>query len=56
VRWVVDAAIHHLRARRQAREAGHVLALCPEKLTDEGERRMMERITRNESFRPESDV
>lgn len=55
IRWVIDAVIRHGHARRQAREAKHFLASCQGKLTDEAERKMMERITRDKNFRPGLD-
>lgn len=45
-------AIQQARARKAAREVECYLGLSGEKLTDEMERKMMERITRNRNFQP----
>jgi len=38
--------------REAVREAERLLEMSGQKLTDETERKMMERITRNQSFKP----
>jgi hypothetical protein len=40
------------RDRKAAREDERYLGLSGEKLTDEMERKMMERLTRNQNFQP----
>jgi hypothetical protein len=44
--------MRHAHNRKAAREAERYLGLSGEKLTDEMERKMMERLTRNQNFRP----
>jgi hypothetical protein len=45
-------AIRQACQRQAAEEAERCLGLSGEKLTDEMERKMMERLMRNRSFRP----
>lgn len=45
-------AVQCRRSRKAEREAAQSLGVSGEKLTDEMERRMMEDLTRNRSFRP----
>ena len=51
VRRIFDA-IQHAHKRKAAREVERYLGLSGEKLTDEMERKMMERLTRNRNFQP----
>jgi Cdc6-like AAA superfamily ATPase len=51
VRRIFDA-IRHAHERKAAREAERHLGLSGQKLTDEMERKMMERVTRNQNFQP----
>jgi hypothetical protein len=51
VRRLLDA-VQRARGRTAAREAERDLETSGEKLTDEMERKMMEQLTRNRSFRP----
>jgi hypothetical protein len=52
LRGVVAASTRYLRDRRAARAAKRELYLSGQKLTDEMERKMIARLTRNCSFRP----
>jgi hypothetical protein len=45
-------AIRRAHDRKAAREVERHLGLSGQKLTDEMERKMMERLTRNQNFRP----
>ena len=45
-------AIRHAHERKAAREIERHLGFSGQKLTDEMERKMMERLTRNQNFRP----
>jgi len=45
-------AIQNAHDRKAAREVERYLGLSGEKLTDEMERKMMERLTRNRNFQP----
>jgi hypothetical protein len=45
-------AIRHAHERKAARVAERHLGLSGQKLTDEMERKMMERLTRNRNFQP----
>jgi hypothetical protein len=51
VRRVFDA-IRQAHDRKAAREVERHLGLSGQKLTDEIERKMMERFTRNQNFQP----
>jgi DNA-binding FadR family transcriptional regulator len=51
VRRIFDA-IRRAHERKAAREVERHLGLSGQKLTDEMERKMMERLTRNQNFRP----
>jgi DNA-binding FadR family transcriptional regulator len=48
----IFTAIQHGHERKAAREAERHLGLSGQKLTDEMERKMMERLTRNRNFQP----
>ena len=50
VRRIFDA-IRQAHDRKAEREAERLLGLSGQKLTDEMERKMMERLTRNQNFR-----
>jgi hypothetical protein len=51
LRDAIGAVIRHARDRRAARQVERDLRCSEQKLTDEMERRMTERFTRNRSFR-----
>jgi hypothetical protein len=51
-RRVFSAIQRGARDRKAAREDERYLGLSGEKLTDEMERKMMERLTRNQNFQP----
>jgi hypothetical protein len=51
VRRIFDA-IRRAHDRKAVREVERHLGLSGQKLTDEMERKMMERLTRNQNFRP----
>ncbi len=51
VRRIFDA-IRRAHERKAAREVERHLGLSGQKLTDEMERKMIERLTRNQNFRP----
>ena len=51
VRRIFDA-IRQAHDREAAREAERLLEISGQKLTDEMERKMMERLTRNQNFQP----
>ena len=51
VRRIFDA-IRRAHERKAAREIERLLGFSGQKLTDEMERKMMERLTRNQNFRP----
>jgi hypothetical protein len=46
----IFGAIQHAHDRKAAREAERYLGLSGQKLTDEMERKMMQRLTRNRNF------
>lgn len=52
LRGVVGTPIRYVRDRRAARAAKRDLYLSEQKLTDEMERKMIEHLMRNRSFRP----
>jgi hypothetical protein len=51
VRRIFDA-LRPAHDREAAREAERLLEISGQKFTDETERKMMERLTRNQNFRP----
>jgi hypothetical protein len=48
----IFGAIRRAHERKAAREVERHFGLSGQKLTDEMERKMMERLTRNQNFRP----
>jgi hypothetical protein len=48
----IFGALRQAHDREAAREAERLLGVSGQKFTDETERKMMERLTRNQNFRP----